>query len=70
MRNKLGITLALTSVLAFGGMALAKTHAKAKPQNSNTPMTGGTNTGHKRHHRKHHRRVRRHRKAASTNANR
>lgn len=72
MRNRLGVTLALTAILALGGMTLAKTPRTANPQNTNT--AGGTATSgmtHKRHKARHKRHHKRHRKAAAAaNANR
>jgi hypothetical protein len=77
MRNRLGVLLALTAILSFGGMTLAKTPATAKPQNTNmTGSTGGSTAGRSSHRRRkasHRRRshTRRHRKqAAAANANR
>lgn len=70
MRNRLVVTLALTTILSLGGTTFGKT---PKPQNTNTSgtMSGPAKTGHSRkssHRRRRH--VRRHRKtAAAANAN-
>jgi hypothetical protein len=77
MRNRLGMSLALTVILSLGGMTLAKTPRAAQPQNTNTSGTmSGTATGrstHKRHRASHRRRRHgrtHHKAAAATNANR
>jgi type IV secretory pathway TrbL component len=73
MRNRLGVLLALTVILSFGGMTLAKTPAAGKPQNTNaTGTTGGSMTSHRAHRHRKHRHTRKHRKqvAAASRAGR
>lgn len=72
MRNRLGVTLALTAILSLGGMTFAKTVRTPQPQNANTAgtMSGSPHKSRKSRHRRHHR-ARTHRKAAAAaNANR
>lgn len=69
MRNRLGVTLALTAILSLGGMTFAKTVRTIRPQNANTAGTmGGNSHKSRKHHRRHHRRH--HRKMAAAHAHR
>ena len=72
MKNRLAVTLALTSILSFGGMALAKTPTKGSPLGGTTPATtNGSATNRssdklrKVSHRRH-RRIRKHRKQVAS----
>ena len=77
MKNRLAVTLALTSILSFGGMALAKTATKGSPQGGTTPattngpaMNQSSGKMRKATHRRH-RRMRKHQKqmASASKAN-
>ena len=73
MKNRLAVTLALTSILSFGGMALAKGSPQGGTTHATTngsAMNRGSGKMRKATHRRH-RRTRKHRKqvASASKAN-